>query len=306
MSRFISLPTIPEPSNKPRSSTEERGSRDSAIPTFQELVARESLKKVSQWFETWREWQRRVFICQALERSSTHQLRVLATVLEPVLHIGFSSSLVPHLASLHVDGAATFQIQRGVLQRVLVGDSESILDRGNSVAHLPSLPTTLASSETVSSGEIGRERAENSGTRGERVALHPALPLTHTQHHQQPHSLSPESSLEDVLSLRHTRFSSVPDFQSTTNLLRDVRRKDLLRPRHTHKRSRSLGSYQLSYTRISRRKKQQETERFKNQLATVSEVIFTSIDTLFKATLCVLCSGCRLGQQSRSLGCCWS
>ena len=272
MSRFIS---ISEPSKNPRSRTEERGGNRTAIlPTFQELVARESLKKVSLWFESWRDWQRRVFVCRVMEGSSRGQLRVLATVLEPVLHIDFSSSLVPHLASLHVDGSATFQVQRGVLRRVLC-EPEWPERETSTCAHLPSLPTTLASSETgkydggsVTCDETGRL------TVGEEKneILRPALPLTHPQHAQ----ISQNSSLEETLGLRHTRFSSVPDFQSTTNLLRDVKRKDLLRPRH-HKRSRSLGSYhRLTKSRTSHHQKQQEAEKFKIQLASVSEVIHTT------------------------------
>ena len=243
---------------------EESGSsRNAPLPTFQELVARESLKKVSQWFGSWREWQRRVFVCRAMEQSSRHQLRVLATVLEPVLHIDFSSSLVPHLASLHADGAATFQVQRGVLQRVL-GDSEPLA----SAARLPSLPTTLASSDTASNCEALRGDKDGGRAAEERVILRPALPLTHARHAA---PMSPGSSREDMLTLRHTRFSSVPDFQSTTNLLRDVKRKDQFRPRH-HKRSQSLGSFLLSQSKTSRRQKQKEAENFKTQLTSVSQV----------------------------------
>ena len=265
MSRFIFLPAIPEPSSKPKARLEDRGSRSSSLPSLHELVTKESLKKVSLWFGSWREWQRRVFICRALEASSRSQLRVLATVLEPVLHIGFSSSLSPHLASLHADGAAAFQIQRGVLQKVI--DSETALDPETSAARLPSLPATLASSETTTSvGERRpRESDDGGGDRTEKEFMGPALPLTHARH-----VLSPDSSLEDVLALRHTRFSSVPDFQSTTNLLREVKHKNLLRGRMPHKRSRSLGSYPLSQHK--RHQKHQEAETFKNQLSTVSEV----------------------------------
>ena len=294
MSRFISLPSISEPPNKSRTRTEEKSrGRTAALPTFQELVARESLKKISQWFESWRDWQRRVFVCQAMEQSSRHQLRVLATVLEPVLHIDFSSSLVPHLASLHVDGSATFQVQRGVLRRV-VCESES-LDRETSAgARLPSLPTTLASSETDKydgeSGDGWKTRDENGRGVSEEernATLRPALPLTHAQHAQ----ISPESTLEDMLALRHTRFSSVPDFQSTTNLLREVKRKDLFRPRH-HRRSQSLGSHRVNKSKTGRFQKEQEAEKFKTQLASVSEVKIKSFSMYGISLNSLNCSGC--------------
>ena len=267
MSRFISLPSISEPSNKRGSGVEERRSnRTSSHPTFQELVARESLKKVSGWFESWRDWQRRVFICQAMEQSSRRQLRLLATVLEPVLHIDFSSSLVPHLASLHVDGSATFQVQRGVLRRVLCESESQMI---STCPRLPSLPTTLASSETDGETATSEKTREGGGAgkveEDESGILRPALPLTHPQHAL----ISQNSSLEE---LRRTRFSSVPDFQSTTNLLRDIKRKDLFRPRRHHRRSQSLGSCRVTKSRANRHQKQQEAEKFKTQLVSVSEV----------------------------------
>lgn len=264
----FSLPSISNPSKKPKEATDGRlGRRSVAFPSIQELVTRESLKKVSQWFGSWRDWQRRVFVCQALEHSSKHQLAVLATILEPVLHVDFSSSLVPHLASLHADGAvATFQVQRGVQRRLLV-ETETSQQEITSAAYLKSLPTTLASSDENESG--GREwKSMREGVVKERLILYPALPLTHSKHAP----LSPNSSQSDELALRHTRFSSVPDFQSTTNLLRDVKRKDLLRPRHHHKRSRSLTSYLLTQSKRGSHHKQQDAEKFKSQLGSMSEV----------------------------------
>ena len=267
MSSFSRLPTILEPSGKLKSLTEERNSK-SAV---EELVARESSKKIALWFRSWRNWQQRIFVCRAMGYCSGRQLHVLATILEPVLHIDFSSSLVPHLASLHVDGAATFQVQRGMLQRVLSPES---VEPGPSAAYLPSLPTTLRSSETTSScegkGVVIEGPIQGKTVRKEESALSPALPLVHAQHVP----LSPESSLEDVLVLRHTRFSSVPDFRSTTDLLRDIKCKDLFRPRPTrhHNRSQSLGSYMLTKSRRRFGQKHQESEMFKAQLASITEV----------------------------------
>lgn len=268
MSRFSSLPTIAKPPDKLKCLTEER-SRKQVLPTVQELVARESLKKIALWFKSWRNWQQRIFVCHIMGYCSRHQLHVLATILEPVLHIGFSSSLVPHLASLHVDGAAKFQIQRGMLQRIF--SAESLDPDTTSVAILPSLPTTLLSSETTSNHDSDAVQGmAEKDVKNERVALPPALPLTHAQHAP----LSPESSLDDVLKLRHTRFSSVPDFQSTTDLLRGIKHKDLFRPKpqRQHRRSQSLGSYMLTKSRKQFGQKHQEAELFKTQLTSITEV----------------------------------
>ena len=268
MSRSVSISLPPAKSiirPSERLKTESKNTK-SVLPTVQELVKRESAKKISQWFRSWRHWQQRIFVCRVLEHCGRRQLQILATVLEPVLHIGFSSSLAPHLASLHVDGAATFQVQRGILQRLF---SDELLEP--SVAYLPSLPTTLLTSERSSSTTSAKFKAQEGIDRStvekwktECLALPPVLPLTHIQH-----ALPRESSLEDVLELRHTRFSSVPDFRSTTDLLRCVKRKDLFRPQH-HKRSHSLGSY--LHTKSQQHQRQREAEQFQTQLASVSEV----------------------------------
>lgn len=284
MSRSVSLPTIAKPSTKAKGRTEERNTTRLSrpvIPTVQELVARQSLKNVSLWFRSWRTWQQRIFVCRVMEHCSRRQLHVLATALEPVLHIGFSSSLAPHLASLHVDGAATFQVQRGIMQRTF---SDHLFDSKASGAYLPSLPTTLLTSESASSSSNKRcseTTAQENGDPGtrfgaakkcterkeERVTLPSVLPLTHAKHAP----LSPESSVEDVLALRHTRFSSVPDFRSTTDLLQCVKRKELFRPRQ-HTRSRSLGTYLHTESKLGHNRRQREGEQFKTQLKTVSQV----------------------------------
>lgn len=271
----LSLPTITKEVGNGRST---KRFPKLVLPTVQELVARQSLKKVSLWFTTWRTWQKRIFVCRILEQCSRNQLHILATALEPVLHIDFSSSLVPHLASLHVDGAATFQVQRGMLQQIVSSD---LVDPEASVAYLPSLPTTLLTSESASHTNCNNATAHDTmithieSTAGkcmkrkeERVTLPSILPLTHAKHAP----ISPESSLEDVQALRHTRFSSVPDFRSTTNLLRCVKHKELFRPRH-HKRSQTLSTYMYLNTKSNVGNwRQHQAEQFKTQLAAVSQV----------------------------------
>ena len=283
----VSLPTIGKSSStlgkaRTQKNIKAQAKPALALPSVQELVTRQALKKVSLWFRAWRVWQQRVFVCRVMQHCSGRQLHFLATALEPMLHIDFSSSLVPHLASLHVDGAATFQVQRGMLQRVF---SSELLDPENSAAHLPSLPTTLLTSESASSKNCGGAVTENEtgdgdpgrsrlvvGSTGKRAGdrgnvLAPALPLTHSQHVP----ISPHSSLEDVLALRHTRFSSVPDFRSTRDLLRRVKHKELFRPRQ-HKRSQSLATYLHTKTKLDHSQSQQEAEQFKAQLTAVSQV----------------------------------
>ena len=270
----LSLPTITKEVGNGRSA---KSFPKLVLPTVQELVARQSIKKISLWFRTWRTWQQRIFVCRIMEQCSRYQLHILATALEPVLHIDFSSSLVPHLASLHVDGAATFQVQRGMLQQMI---SSNLVDPEHSVAYLPSLPTTLLTSESASHTSCNKATTHDNDDvahidaagkcmkkKEERVMLPSVLPLTHSKHAL----ISPESSLEDVQALRHTRFSSVPDFQSTTNLLRCVKHKELLRPRH-HNRSHSLNIYLHSKSNMGCNWRKHQAEQFKTQLAAVSQV----------------------------------
>lgn len=265
----LSLPTITKEVGNGRST---KRFPKLVLPIVQELVARQSMKKISLWFTTWRTWQQRIFVCRIMEQCSRYQLHILATALEPVLHIDFSSSLMPHLASLHVDGAATFQVQRGMLQQMVSSDLAE-----PSVAYLPSLPTTLLTSESTSHTKVTThvdddiahidEAGKCMKKKEERVMLPSVLPLTHSKHAL----ISPESSLEDVQALRHTRFSSVPDFQSTTNLLRCVKHKELFRPRH-HNRSHSLNTYLHTKSNMGCNWKKHQAEQFKTQLAAVSQV----------------------------------
>ena len=274
----LSLPAIGKrPSAVRQDQKNVKFSPKPVVLSVQDLVTRQSLKKVSLWFRTWRAWQQRVFVCRLMEHCSRHQLHFLATALEPVLHIDFSTSLVPHFASLHMDVAATFQVQRGIMQRVF---SAELLEAEGSMPHLQSLPTTLLtrSSEIASMKESEKGRSgedcgkvEPSGLavplqmRGERGdAPMPMLPLTHTQHAL----MSLQPSREDILALRHTRFSSVPDLKSTTDLLRQVKHKDPFRPRH-HRRSQTLGNYMYKKAKGGL---SQETEQFKTQLQTLSQV----------------------------------
>lgn len=202
-----------------------------------DLIARQNTKRLLLWFQTWHAWQQRTFICRMMEHCSKQHLELLATALEPILHLDFSSSLVPHLASLHLDGSATFQVQRSVLQNVI---RPEILGAEDSLAYLSSIPTTLLTDSKDNSQQFAatdrpRMNPCAQGVRSGRESILPAIPLTHVKH-VPPFSLS-HQSLEDIVALRRERFGSVPDFKSTTDLLKNVRHKERLRPRQAGHRS---------------------------------------------------------------------
>ena len=264
----LSLPSIKTRTRQKHNKT--KVALKAIVPSVQELIARQALKKLTLWFRTWHSWQQRVFICRVMEHCSKHQLRFLATVLEPVLHIDFSTSLVPYFASLHVDASATFQVQRGLMKRVF---SPAILESEPSMAPLQSLPTTLLtkSSKATLSKQSKSVNTEKDGTislpqqqKKERArTILPILPLTHAQHAD----ASVQSNLEDIMGMRYTRFSSVPNLKTTNDILRKVKRKEPFRPPH-HKRSHTVNTYLHKVIGQS----QYQAELFKMQLLVVSQV----------------------------------
>lgn len=50
-------------------------------------------KKVSDWFTSWRPWQKRILLCKMTEKVSKSQLHSLITTLEPVFHRDFVAEL---------------------------------------------------------------------------------------------------------------------------------------------------------------------------------------------------------------------
>ena len=208
------------------------------------------IKQVCTWFPTWLPWQRRVFVCRLMEHCSREQLELLATSLEPILHLDFSTSLGPHLQALHLDRAATFHVQRTLVQNVL-----NPLPSMTSWACLESLPLSSSDGDSLVK-QAPSTRLKN--IKKEQEVILPTLPLTHPQHQS-------SKSIEDIVALRRQRFSSIPDFRSTANLLKNVRHKELLKtPIKSRLRSKSLGGPSNEDLR--------QAESFKNQLINVSKV----------------------------------
>lgn len=253
------------------------------VQSTKDVIVRLSVKRLSSWFKTWHTWQQRVFVCRVMEHCSKHHLEFLATALEPILHLDFSSSLVPHMQSLHLDGVATFQIHRNVMQSMI---NPSVLEAENSMAYLNSIPTTLLTSSSEAESVAARTHQEGGtvelpavGTISERESLLPALPLTHIKHAAvaTSSSTSKQLSLEDAISVHRQRFSSVPDFRSTTDLLKHVKHKESFKPakRRDHRRSRSVGAYPtVSISGVNKlvQTSSRLAEHFKGQLAVVSDV----------------------------------
>ena len=330
MSKQIILPSIKEESARTVNSN------SIGLPqTNPDFVTKHNIKKITTWFKTWHQWQKRIFICRVIEHCLKQHLEFLATSLEPVLHFDFSSSLTPHLQSLHLDGVATFQVHRTIMQSVI---NPEVLEATDSLSYLRSMPSTLRTTTTDVSNEpfnskehsgsnLGVDKSSRklllptnvshgttsgasnhmiksdkssksflsktskshvsqkselsshhvseigSKTAKERDIILPVLPLTH-MHHAQNLSSSHTTSFEDVVALRRKRFSSVPDFKSTTDLLKGIKEKRILKPSNNasrlHRKSKSFGAYPVSLKIM--KDEDRHIEQYKAQLALISSV----------------------------------
>ena len=280
------LPTLPESSSQKSLNKIGLGGDGE-----QDFVTKYNIKRLTSWFKTWRTWQRRIFTCRVMEHCSKQHLELLATSLEPVLHFDFSSSFSAPLQSLHLDSIATFQVQRTILQSVV---NPLVLEASDSLSHLP---TSLSSSESTSSSNTTLKKSSSHNQHhsyhriGESIAassskeitkagsksfnkaremILPALPLVHVQHVPDLSSERHSASIEDLVTLQRKHFSSIPDFKSTTDLLRTIRQKDSNKPRRCHRRARTIGTYPVFVK--TQREERRQAELFKEQLATASNV----------------------------------
>ncbi len=237
--------------------SEYKKNKNTRLPTIQQespqlssnhFLTLHRIKQVTNWFPTWLPGQKRVFVCQLMENCSREQLELLATSLEPILHLDFSTSLGPHLQALHLDRAATFHVQRTLVQNVL-----NPLQSLHSWACLESLPLTSSDGNSWKP----KRYTPRSIPKKEPGVILPAVPLTHPHHRV-------SRSIEDIVTLRKQRYGSIPDFASTANLLRNVRHKELLRtPTKNRQRTRSLGAATNEY---------RQAESFKTQLTGLAKV----------------------------------
>lgn len=231
----------------------------------QEIVVRHHVKTLGTWFYTWHSWQRRILICHVMGRCSKQQLELLATSMEPILHMDFSTCLLPPLQVLHLEGMAKFQIQRTITQRLT---RPEIVTRVSSQDYLSSLPTTFQTGpgqgqpDRYGGGTTKRKKSPPPVYR-DREPIRPALPLAHPNHLARGHKVLPATSMGDIVGLQlHQRFTSVPDFQSAAGQLKKVREIGGRR-----RMGKTVSSYMFSPHMRERR-----AEDFKGQLRQVAIV----------------------------------
>ena len=261
----------------------------------EDILVRLHLKKLSSWFHTWHVWQRRLLVCSVMNCCTKQQLMVLATSLEPILHLDFSSSLLPPLQALHLSGVALFHIQRAITEKLAEPEE---LAKVSSGAYLDSLPSTFFSDTTTHLCKLVKEASSvgslhyNESTCNfllkrplmepdhrppsrvdKKEPILPALPLTHPAHLPATATgLRREMSFTHLLGVRKQCFGSVPDFHSTTELLRKCGKKwrpgesRRARGRGRRAKTQSLCYYQDDAWKLKRK------ELFKEQLAQVVDV----------------------------------
>lgn len=278
----------------------------------EEFVVKYEIKRLSSWFNSWQAWQQRLLVCTVMNCSSKQQLMMLATALEPILHMDFCSILLPPLQSLHLDGVALFQNRRAITHRYVLPE---IIPKVDSQAYLNSLPSTFLSKKTallskapfqnISSVSLGKKASKGKSPTHhissptlkkssqylfslrqplmepvkqthkttkkirKKEPILPAMPLTHPDHLPTP-VIAREASFDQMLGLRRQRFSSIPEFRPTVELMKKTGRMWFSGKGGRGKalvRRKTVSTYYTETHSL-----QQKAEQFKEQLAEVTSV----------------------------------
>ena len=245
----------------------------------EEIVVKYDIKRLSSWFHTWKTWQKRLLICSVMNCCTKQQLMMLATSMEPLLHMDFCSTLLPPFQSLHLDGIAVFHNTRIITHRCT---EPEIIPKIDSQAYLNSLPSTFLSKSSASSIPPPssshlhqKDQAspnmpfvspkKDKKNQIKREPILPALPLTHPEHLPGPNR---EPSFQQLIGQRRQRFSSVPDFHSTMSLLKNSRKRwnEGSKRRKAHMKRKTISTYFTQPLKLDHR-----AEEFKGQLAQVTK-----------------------------------
>lgn len=155
--------------------------KDMKTDTNLSLAVKCNVKQLRSWFVRWHKWQRRIIVCRIIDNCSNTHLMILATSLEPIIHLDFTSSLHPLMAALHHEGSEIFKIQRVV--------------RHTDIDH-SALPYAMNMVGLIIPKEV-------------QPLFLPSLPLTHLKHKPTPSSSKHNSSL--TLPPIDRKFNSVPN-----------------------------------------------------------------------------------------------
>lgn len=234
-----------------------------------ELVLRQHLKKLVSWFLVWRSWQKRIFLCNLVENCSIGQLKLLATALEPIFHIDFTT-VFTQCAEAN-ESASLLNAQYFVVHRLTQQNLKEIYDDHPTTYDNISCTTDNAttsggsvcfSKDTQSSPVTVAKSFRTFSTGDGQTTL---LPLSFPRLHKR-HQLSLGSSnyvSEDFYSFARKRWQESGG-------------------------ERNLHRYRKSKSVIIKPSVTQLTEQFKDQLCTVSKVLLYTLCKLLLWSVYVL------------------
>lgn len=220
-----------------------------------QLILKQHLKKLISWFHAWRNWQKKIFLCNLVENCTIGQLRLLATALEPVLHVDFTT-VFPLYGEAN-ESSSSLTVQHSLVHKLTQQNLKEFYDTHpiifDNISSTTDNATTSGGSVCFSKGartptDLTTTVQTFSMSDGQETLL--PLPLPHFH---KKHKLSLGSS--DHVS---------EDFYSFT---RKNWHHDRGSSSRKHIKSKSLDSHILIKPPVT-----QLTEQFKDQLTTVSKV----------------------------------
>ena len=216
--------------------TTQSGNMDHQAPMG--IVLKQNIKDLHLWFCIWHKWQKRIAICRIIEHCPTPHMKSLATSLEPILHLDFSSSLAPLMAALHQETTNTFRIQRK--------SNPKHCDDTLNDSYL--FPTTVS------------KVLQNAQRSMKKPVFLPSMPKVHLRHKPSPASSDGGDS--------NTELRLPPLSQQRKNLIES----DLSSTQALHFHQKTKLRHNRKPPTYRHKKNKPETELFKYQLESISKV----------------------------------
>jgi len=270
--------------------TASKGHRNNEIFHY---VIKHYVKTLKAWFDMWQPWQRRVFICEVMSHCTKQLLQQLSTSMEPVLHMDFSTSLLPPLQALHLQGTAKFQVLRCITKRVA---KPEIVTDVSSQDYLSSLPSTFGTGPSRGASKhpqknvIGvkqslkphvpkHKKIRRAQTFGNIEPITPSLPLVHPRHISSKSISNEASTTRNVTTSDfHRTFDSVPQFKVLSGQMRKAKYVG------SDEVEKIFGRHHSGITVIlPPQSVERKAERFKEELQQVENV--SALEIIFSSTL---------------------
>ena len=268
----------------PRDDTDAKASKSCRNKeVFGEYLIKHYVKTLKAWFDMWQPWQRRVLICEVMSHCTKQLLQQLSTSMEPVLHVDFSTSLLPPLQELHLQGTAKFQVLRYITKRVA---KPEILTDVSSQDYLGSLPSTFGTGPSRSlpkypeTNAVGikqslkphtprQKKIRRAKTFGKIDPVTPSLPLVHPKHVSSKSISNDASTTRNITTSDfHRRFDSVPQFKVLSGQVRNAKYMGSGEVEKLLRRNASGNTV----TFLPLRSEERKAEKFKEELQQVGNV----------------------------------